>query len=65
MLCSGVAGYQCVRGPSCLHLQGEVTGDGEKGRRYRPGVQVGGRCCQPVGSRSGLAASAVSMRNEL
>jgi hypothetical protein len=25
MLCSVAVGYQCFRGPCCLHLQGEVT----------------------------------------
>jgi hypothetical protein len=36
-LCSVVVGYQCFRGPCCLHLQGEVTGSGKTRHRYRPG----------------------------
>jgi hypothetical protein len=31
MPCSFAVGYQCSRGPFCLHLQGEVNGNGEKG----------------------------------
>jgi len=30
MLHSVAVGYQCFRGPCCLHLQGEVTGNGKK-----------------------------------
>jgi len=29
MTCSAVIGYQCFRGPYCLHLQGEVARMGE------------------------------------
>jgi hypothetical protein len=36
-LCTVVVEYQCFRGPCCLHLHGEVTGDGgKKWHRYRP-----------------------------
>jgi hypothetical protein len=28
LLCSVAVKYQCFRGPCCLHLQGEVTGNG-------------------------------------
>jgi hypothetical protein len=35
MQCSVVVGYQCLGGACCLHLQGEVTGNGKKGK-YRP-----------------------------
>jgi hypothetical protein len=31
MLCSVVVGYQCFRGPCCLHLLGNVTGMGKYG----------------------------------
>jgi hypothetical protein len=37
MPCSDVVGYWCFRGPYCLHLQGEVNGDGKKGHIYRLG----------------------------
>jgi len=42
--CSVVVVHQSFRGPCCLHLQGEVTGDRKKWHRYRPGVQEDGRC---------------------
>jgi hypothetical protein len=29
MPCSVVVGYQCFRGPCCLYLQGEVSGNGK------------------------------------
>jgi hypothetical protein len=29
LLCRVVVGYQCFRGPCCLHLQGEVARMGE------------------------------------
>jgi hypothetical protein len=36
MPCSVVVGYQHFRGPCCLHLHNEVTGNSEtKGHRYR------------------------------
>jgi hypothetical protein len=31
MLCSVVVGYQCFRGPGCLHVQSEVAGMRENG----------------------------------
>jgi len=40
-----VVGHKRFRGPCCLHLQGEVIGNGKRGHKYRPGVQVGSRCC--------------------
>jgi len=49
--CSVVVGYQCLRGPCCLHLQGEVAGqDGRKQHRYKPRLERGNRCHYPIGS---------------
>jgi hypothetical protein len=43
-LCSDVVGYQCFRGPGCLHLQGEVNGAGkrgiDRGREYKRGYSL-------------------------
>jgi len=39
MPCSVAVGYQHFGGPCCLHLQGEVTGAGKRGKIYRPGVE--------------------------
>jgi len=37
--------YQHFRAPCCLHLYGQVTGNGKKGHIIRLGVQEGGRIC--------------------
>jgi len=34
MPCSIAVGYQHFRGPCCLHLQGEATGDGRNRHTY-------------------------------
>jgi hypothetical protein len=65
MLCSVVVGYQHLRGPRCLHLQGEMT------RMEKNGIDTGpeGRGLQvPLANRkqggSDLAGSAISMMRE-
>jgi hypothetical protein len=48
-----VVGYQCFRGPCCLHLQHEVNGAGKGGiyigREYKTGLSP----CRPMGSGEG------------
>jgi hypothetical protein len=65
-LCSVVVGYQCFKGPYCLHLEGEMSSVGENSTDIGPdwrgvaGVTSQSRKCG--GSR--MATSAIGMRRE-